>query len=505
MVGYTALLPEALLLATAVIVLLAGLLISQKKILGYITLVGLLASLVLVLKDWNLTATFEDAPFYGAIVVDPFSQIFNAMFLIVGVLVCIAALKAYGEHQRQDEFYSLMLLATVGMMVVAMSKDLLSLFIGFELASISTYAMAGFDKRDPKSIEAALKYFLIGGLSSSLMVFGMSYIYGLTGTTNIDLIAAAFAADHALATTPAILLAMVMLIAGFGFKMAFVPFHMWAPDTYEGAPSIVSALLAAGSKKMGFAAAFRIFIVGLIAMKADWYIAFTILAVLTMTVGNVLAVVQTSVKRMLAYSSIAHAGYIAIVFVIVAYYPDASAVAVTHAVTGGLMHAFSHALGKAGAFIAVAAVGYMILSKDGKVDDPNHIDNYNGLGKRAPITAFLFALLLCSLAGIPPLFGFTSKFVLFLASVEAGLLGLAIICVLNSALSVYYYAKVVMRMYWGEPRGDAFIESPTYLFALALAVIVLIALFAMPFATPGDSVYIWAETAAKAILPALEV
>ena len=494
MTDYMALLPELLLIGTAIVVLLVGLFIEQKKILGYISLVGLLTSLGLVLKDWDLYAAFEGAPLYGAIVVDPFSQIFNAMFLIVGVLVCIAALKAYGEHQRQDEFYSLMLLATVGMMVVAMSKDLLALFIGFELASIATYAMAGFDKHNPKSIEAALKYFLIGGLSSSLMVFGMSYIYGLTGTTNIDAIALAFGANPALVTTPAILLAMVMLIAGFGFKMAFVPFHMWAPDTYEGAPSIVSALLAAGSKKMGFAAAFRIFIVGLIAMKADWYIAFTILAIVTMTVGNILAVVQTSVKRMLAYSSIAHAGYIAIVFVIVAYYPTAPALAVTHAVTGGLMHAFSHAIGKAAAFIAVAAIGYMILSKD-KVDDPNHVDNYDGLGKRAPITAFLFALLLCSLAGIPPLFGFTSKFVLFLASIEAGLLGLAIICVLNSALSVYYYAKVVMRMYWGEPRGEAFIESPTYLFVLAIAVITLIALFC----APGDMVYIWAERAADAV------
>jgi NADH-quinone oxidoreductase subunit N len=494
MTDYTALLPEGILIGTAIVVLLVGLFIEQKKILGYISLVGLLASLGLVIKDWDRIATFNDAPFYGAIVVDPFSQIFNAMFLIVGVLVCIAALEGYGKHPRQDEFYSLMLLATVGMMVVAMSKDLLALFIGFELASIATYAMAGFNKRDPKSIEAALKYFLIGGLSSSLLVFGISYLYGLTGSTHIDLIASAFAANPGLAATPAALLAMVMLIAGFGFKMAFVPFHMWAPDTYEGAPSIVSALLAAGSKKMGFAAAFRVFIVALVAMKMDWYIAFMILAIVTMTVGNVLAVVQTSVKRMLAYSSIAHAGYIAIVFAVVAYVPANAVELQTFALTGGLMHAFSHAIGKAAAFIAVAAIGYMILSKD-KVDDPNHIDNYNGLGKRAPMTAILFALLLCSLAGIPPLFGFTSKFVLFLATIKAEMLGLAVICVLNSALSVYYYAKVVMRMYWGEPKGESFVEPSTYVFVLAIAVIALIALFAMP-----DAVYYWAEAAAHAVL-----
>ena len=500
MVDYTALLPVGIVIATAMIVLLTGLFIEQKKILGYITLVGLLTALGLTIKGWNLNVVFDSAPFYGAIVVDPFAQIFNAMFLIVGVLVSIAAIKAYGEHQRQDEFYSMMLLAIVGMMVVAMSKDLLTLFIGFELASIATYAMAGFDKKNPKSIEAALKYFLIGGLSSSLMVFGMSYIYGLTGSTNIDTIASVFGANPGLISSPAILLAMVMLIAGFGFKMALVPFHMWAPDTYEGAPSIVSALLAAGSKKMGFAAAFRIFIVGLVAMKVDWYIGFMILAVLTMTVGNILAVVQTSVKRMLAYSSIAHAGYIAVVFVVVAYWnsPDS---AVNLAVTGGLMHAFSHAIGKAAAFIAVGAIAYMILSKD-KVDDPNHISNYDGLAKRAPMTAFLFALLLCSLAGIPPLFGFTSKFVLFLSTIEAGLLGLAVICVLNSALSVYYYAKVVMRMYWGEPKGEAFVEPSTYVFVLAIAVIALIVLFIpLPgdMVSPGDLVFQWAETAAHAV------
>lgn len=490
MVNYLPLLPEGILIGVAILVILGGLFIEQKKILGYFTLVGLLSALALTINDWNVIAEFPGSPFYNAIVVDPFAQIFNAMFLIVGVLVCIAALKTYGDHPNQDEFYSLMLLATVGMMVVAISKDLITLFIGFELASLSTYALAGFDKRDPKSIEAALKYFLIGAMSSALMIFGMSYIYGLTGSTNIDVIATALPAQ---AASPAAMLGMIMLIAGFGFKMAFVPFHMWAPDTYEGAPSIVSSLLAAGSKKMGFAAAFRVFIVALVAMKVDWYIAFLILAVVTMTVGNVLAVVQKSVKRMLAYSSIAHAGYIAIVFVIVAY-PYAPAGAANLALTGGLMHAFSHAIAKAGAFIAVAAIGYMILSKD-KVDDPNHIDNYDGLGRRAPLTALLMALLLCSLAGIPPLFGFTSKFILFLSVIKGGLLWLAVICVLNSALSVYYYAKVVMRMYWGEPRGGAFIQSPTYLLAMTIAVIALFALFFMP-----DGVYYWAEAAADAVL-----
>jgi NADH-quinone oxidoreductase subunit N len=288
---------------------------------------------------------------------------------------------------------------------------------------------------------------------------------------------------------------VILLIAGFGFKMALVPFHMWAPDTYEGAPTPITALLAAGSKKMAFIAAFRVFMIALIAIKTDWFLVFAVLAVISMTLGNVVAIVQKSVKRMLAYSSIAHAGYIAIAFVVVAYsLENAQLENAQFALAGGILHVLSHGIMKAGAFIAVALVGYMVLS-DRKGPALDHIDSYSGLGKRAPITALLLTLLLFALAGIPPTFGFYSKFVLFLSAIRADLLWLAIVAVLNSALSVYYYAKVFMTMYWGEPTGGRIKESMPYVTAMAIAVILIMVLGIYP-----EPIYNWAISSAGALL-----
>ncbi|RLG54978.1 MAG: NADH-quinone oxidoreductase subunit N, partial [Candidatus Hydrothermarchaeota archaeon] len=247
-------------------------------------------------------------------------------------------------------------------------------------------------------------------------------------------------------------------------------------------------LLAAGSKKMGFIAAFRVIILALIAMKIDWYIAFAVIAVVTMTLGNLAALVQNSIRRMLAYSSIAHAGYIAMVFVVVAH----SAKAAELAIVGGILHAFSHAFAKAGAFIVTAMITYIFASKIDSIDD------YNGLGKRAPITALTMAILLCSLAGIPPTFGFYSKFVLFLSAIQGDLLWLAIIAVLNSAISVYYYARVIMRMYWGKPTGDKVKEPAPYALALIIATLGTLALGVYP-----SPVSDWAYAAAQSLIGGL--
>jgi NADH-quinone oxidoreductase subunit N len=305
-----------------------------------------------------------------------------------------------------------------------------------------------------------MKYFIIGALSSALLLFGISFVYGLTGSTNIGVI------SGALGASPVALLGMVLILAGFGFKMALVPFHMWAPDTYQGAPSVVSALLASASKKMAFIAAFRVFTIGLIVLKLEWYLAFAILAVITMTLGNVVAIVQDSVKRMLAYSSIAHAGYIAMAFVVISKSPEAAQLALT----GGILHALSHAIATAGAFIVTASVAFIVLSNGEK---PENIESYSGLGKIAPVTALMMAIMLISLAGIPPTFGFYSKFVLFLSAIKGDLLWLALIGVLNSALSVYYYIKVIMKMYWGKPMRGRIKEPIPYTLALILAVIAL--------------------------------
>ncbi len=471
--------PEFVIFLAAIVVLLVGLFLRDKRITAYISIAGILIALFHVIFNLNAHEPFEGYPFFNSIVVDPFAQIFNAMFLIVALLVCIASIKYYGENANQDEYYMLILFALLGMMVVALSNDFITLFIGFELASLSTYALAGFDRRDARSVEAAFKYFVFGGLSSAILLFGIAILYGITGSTNFMVI------SESLSRSSTAMLATLFVIAGFGFKMALVPFHMWAPDTYEGSPAVISSLLAAGSKKMGFAAAFRVIVFALIAEKLDWYVAFAILAVLTMTIGNLAALVQRSIRRMLAYSSIAHAGYIAIVFAVVAK----SARAAELAVTGGILHAFSHAFAKGGAFIVTAVIAYMMASR---LDD---IDDYNGLGKRAPITALAMAILLCSLAGIPPTFGFYSKFVLFLSAIKGDLLWLALIGVLNSAMSVFYYARVIMRMYWAKPNGERIEEPAPYVIALILATVATLALGIYP-----SPVHEWATEAAKSII-----
>jgi NADH-quinone oxidoreductase subunit N len=481
--SYILLAPEFLLVAASLAVILIGLFMKteQKKNLAYLTIASLGVALIMVLATVRVEAVF----LYNAFVIDGFAQFFNVLFLSVAILVCIASLKYYEDHPNQDEYYALLLMATVGMMTVALANDLITLFVGFELASISTYVLAGFNK-DKRSLEAAMKYFIIGALSSTLLLFGISFIYGLTGSTNISVI------STSLTNTSVALLAMILILAGFGFKMALVPFHMWAPDTYQGAPSVVTALLASASKKMGFIAAFRVFVIALIAIKMEWYLAFAILAVITMTLGNIVAIVQDNIKRMLAYSSIAHAGYIAIAFVVV----SKSAGAAQLAIAGGILHALSHALATAGAFIVAAAVASVVLTNGG--GKAEGMESYSGLGKTAPITALVMAILLCSLAGIPPTFGFYSKFVLFLSAIRGDLLWLAVIAVLNSALSVYYYVRVIMRMYWGEPLGEKVREPPAYVVALTLTLIGIMLLGIYP--TP---IYNLAISSAEALLGGL--
>ncbi|HEY9206511.1 MAG TPA: NADH-quinone oxidoreductase subunit N [Candidatus Methanoperedens sp.] len=474
MSNYVLLAPEILLTMLALVVILIGLLVSDrsKNMLGYISAAGLAASLVYILGTRG-----EGSFFYDALVVDPLSQIFKIIFVIVSLIAVIASIKYFENNRNQDEYYALILLATVGMMVVASANDLLALFVGFELASMSTYVLAGFEKKNPASLEAALKYFIIGSLSSALMLFGMSLVYGVTGSTNLQAIIEYFKTNPVSGLD---VIAMLFLVAGFGFKMALVPFHMWAPDTYEGSPSVVSSLLAAGSKKMGFVAAFRVLVLGLVALRADLWITFAILAIITMTYGNVVAISQRSIKRMLAYSSIAQAGYISLAFV----------VTTQMSIAGGILLALGHALMKGGAFIAVALVGYMVLSDNKNAKNTDDLENFAGLGKRAPITAFALFVFFLALAGIPPSAGFIGKFVLFYSiTVEAvsrassWLLLIVIIAILNSALSIYYYARVIKYMYVLPPKGEKINEPVPYVFAILLAVIgtIGIGLYPQPF------------------------
>jgi len=473
--------PEIAVAATGLIILLIGVFMSPrtKNVLGYLATLGVLAALVLTVQSFGTEATM----FSGTVSIDALSQFFKLVFLAVALIVSVASIKYNENSDHAEEFYPLVLFATLGMMVVASANDLILLFCAFELASFATYALAGFEKQNPRSLEGAMKYFVIGAVSSALMLFGISFVYGATGTTSIPMIAA----NSALLTeNPIGLVAVVLLIAGFGFKMALVPFHMWAPDTYQGSPSVVSSLLAAGSKKMGFVAAFRIFILALAALQPDWQFAFTILAVVTMTFGNVVAVSQTSVKRMLAYSSLAQAGYIAMAFVVMT----------PMALTGGIFYTLAHAFMKGGAFIAAGAVVWMVTTqRTGNLDVPDHLDSFKGLGKRMPLAALSMTIFVFALAGIPPTAGFMAKFVLFSSAIQAGMTWLAVIAILNSALSLFYYARLVRYMYFLPPEGKKISIPFPYAAALlfAAAGVLAMGLWPEPFLQ-------WAMEAAKVLI-----
>jgi proton-translocating NADH-quinone oxidoreductase chain N len=479
--------PELILTVAALAIMIIGLGLDakEKRVLGYIAALSLVAaSLIVILRGVGYVQL--EGIIADSLTIDPMSQFFKLTFLLVSLIVVIASIKEFDNHSNQDEYYTLILLGTIGMMVVASAIDIVTIFIGFELASLSTYALAGFNKKDPGSIEAAIKYFIVGALSSTLLLFGLSYIYGMSGgLTNISELAEYFSTNPGVIQTPIGIIALMLIVAGFGFKMALVPFHMWAPDTYQGSPTVISALLAAGSKKMAFVAAFRVLLIAMIAIKIDMALVFALMAILTMTIGNVVALSQRSIKRMLAYSSVAQAGYISLVFVVMS----------PAALTGGILYVMSHAFMKTGAFIAVAALGYVLLKENSNAKEVDHLDRFAGLGKRSPFLAFSVMIFLFALAGIPPTAGFVSKFYLFYAVLKGGFLGLVVIAILNSALSLYYYARVVKYMYVLPPESQEKIKVPiAYTIAILLALIGVLAIGIIP-----EPFVNWAASAANVI------
>jgi NADH-quinone oxidoreductase subunit N len=454
--------PELILTLFALVVLFV-----QKRT-PQIAVTGLLLALL------SLFFLSHGQFFFGAWEINAFALSFKALFLAVSLLVVLGSPGTL-LAEREKEYYALVLFATVGMLGVAGATELITLFVSFELASISTYALAGYIKRDERSLEAATKFFIIGALSSALSIYGISLIYGATNTTVIRDLAMLQSPDLAMALQTG----LIFVLAGFGFKITLVPFHFWAPDVYEGAPAPVTALLAAGSKKMGFLALIKIFLLSLIALQFDWGLLFGVLALLTMTVGNLLALVQPSVKRMLAYSSIAHAGYILIAF----------AVATEYGLTGGLFHIVTHAITTAGLFLIVA-----LLSAKGLGEE---YASYQGLNRRQPFVALVLLLSLLSLAGVPPLPGFQSKFALFASAIDGGLAGegwlvlLAIGGVLNSALSLAFYARLIKVAYVDEPVEAKLVGAkqlasplleipPLLLVALVLELIFIVVLAFQP-------------------------
>lgn len=463
--------PEIVITIFALAVLLADLFLKmeRKLLLGYLSLGGVALALIALLRQVSLAVSaypsgkYESVFLDGLIYNDIFALFFKAVFLLVALFVVLASINYTREDRYKGEYYSLILLATLGMMLVSMSGDLILLFVSFELASISTYALTAF-RKDKANTEAAMKYFVIGALSSGIIVFALSLLYGIAGTTNIYEISTALHKGSGF--DAAIFLSVVLVIVGFGYKVAAFPFHMWAPDTYQGAPSTISAYLSAATKKMGFVALTRILTIALPAFVKEWSIIIAVLAVLTMSVGNFAALRQDNIKRMLAYSSVAQAGYLLIGLALLSSKaPNIHILAIAAA----LMHVLTHALMKGGAFIAVGSASSLGVGQN--------IESYSGLGKRMPLTAFALAVFLLSLAGIPFFAGFISKFMLLAASVQADMpyLWLGVFLVLNSVASLYYYGRVIKIMYFEEVEAERLKEpSLMTLSLLALALLVIL-------------------------------
>jgi F420H2 dehydrogenase subunit N len=396
---------------------------------------------------------------------DMLGSFFALALLIVSLMVTASSWNYMKGKANPAAYYSLILLSSVGMVLIAYSTDLLMLFVSWELMSLPTYALAAFAKRDPISNEAAIKYFMFGALSSGILVLAIGFVYGITGTTNIgESIKAMASLDPDL--IPIGLVAIALFIAGFGFKMGLVPFHMWLPDAYEGSPTTIGALLAAGTKKAGFAAAIRVVVLGMFALNLDWTITLAVIAVFTMTLGNFGALIQKSLPRILAYSSIAQAGYI-LIGLAIAPYSD-------QALSGSLFHIFNHAIMKSTGFIAAAAVATALASYS--------LEKYRGLGIRMPLTAIALAISLLALAGVPPLNGFWSKLVIFGAAINSSAYVwwgpyLAIAGVLNSALSLGYYAWIIRKMYMEQGPDMSKIKEPKAILAVLLFGLVFMVVF----------------------------
>jgi NADH-quinone oxidoreductase subunit N len=478
-VNLTLLMPELIVCITGVVVMLLDAFAKpmQRWVTGGTSLVGLAAAAVSVVWLWSASSDVSQA-FNGMIVLDPLRLGFTLVFLLVAALVVIVSIVwVETEHLPAGEFHSLLLFATSGMMLMASGGDLVVLFLGLEILSIATYVMAGFRRTDVRSNESAMKYFILGSFSSAFLLYGIALIYGATstpaglpGTTNILEIARRVPE----AQFPLLLFAgAAMMLVGFGFKIATAPFHVWTPDVYEGAPTVVTSFMAAGPKAAGFAAFMRVFLFAFpfVVTATDktvssqlhdaWLGALMVLAVITMTVGNVAAIAQNNVKRMLAYSSIAHAGYALVGFVAAgsAEQPaqrDA-------AITAVIFYLLTYAVMNIGAF---AVVQLIALAGDRRTE----VEDYNGIGFQSPVLAFLLTLFLLSLLGMPLTAGFIGKVMVFRAAIDRGYYVLVVIGVLNTAVSAYYYLRLIIVMFFRE-RTTAWI-APHVPASIALALVI---------------------------------
>ncbi|CAI8048611.1 NADH-quinone oxidoreductase subunit N [Geodia barretti] len=432
--NFLLLLPEFIVTGLAFVVLGLDLFLPERRkwVLPIVAVVGLVVALVVSLRYlWGVSDSLYD----GVIRVDGYALFFKAFFIALGgvvVLVSVDFVRRNLEHP--GEYYGILLFTVVAMMLLAASGELLTAYISLELLSFGLYVLVAYDRYNAKSNEGATKYILLGAFSSALLLFGISQVYGLLGTTRFDEISSALSSADAL--SPGLILGIALIIAGLGFKVAAVPFHMWAPDAYEGAPIPITAHLAVGSKAAAFALVLRLFAEAFMPIVEQWQILLIGLAVITMLLGNLVALAQRNLKRLLAYSSVGQVGYLLM---------GVAALAATG--SGGIMlHLVAYAVTNMAAFLCLAAI-YNITGRD-------DIAGMAGVARRAPLVGLVFAVSLFSLAGLPIFVGFTSKFYLFNAAAAQGLLWVAGIAIFSSLISLYYYLQVVRQLYI-EPAEDA--------------------------------------------------
>ena len=448
-VSLVPILPAGLLAATAAVLLLLDLLPprERKEHLAIVGLGGVVAALIAALVLWGNPRR----AFGGMVVLDNYALFVDVTIAYATGLVLLLSMDYLRRNGIEaGEYYALICFSATGMMLLASATDLIVVLLAVELMSQSLYVLAGFFRSRLAAGESSMKYFLLGAFATGFLLYGIALVYGATGTTNLDKIAAAAAGS---ARDPVLLIGFALLLVGFGFKISSVPFHMWTPDVYEGAPTTVTALIATGSKAAAVAALLRVLLTSLRAAQPDWAAVLWVLAVLTMTVGNVVAIAQSNLKRMLAYSSIAHIGYVLVGVVAGGSFGNG----------GVLFYLLAYA------FTTVGAFGVVLLLERGGQEAVN-LEDYSGLAARHPVVALTLTLFLLSLIGIPPTAGFMGKFYLFAAGVRAGYLWLVIIAVLNSAAAAYYYLRLIVYMFMREPEGVPTGYAPSLAGSLALGI-----------------------------------
>ena len=451
-------LPEILLLVLAGVILVVGLTSQRSRglLLAWLTALGLTGILIITLL-YGRPGENEVLIFGGMLRHDWMAFSFKVLFLFAAAMTALLSIDVEGVEDR-GEYFALLVVATLGMSLMAASADMIMLFLAIELTSIPLYILAGFMKGDDKSTEAGLKYFLFGALTSAVMLYGFSLLYGFSGDTNIYRLSEAM---HAGAVSPWMIGGMaVLVLVGFSFKISAVPFHFWAPDVYEGAPTPITSFISTASKAAGFAVLLRFMLAVFPAIEAEWATLLAIVATVTMTIGNLLALAQTNIKRLLAYSSIAHAGYAMIGLVALSSFGTASVI--------------FYLIGYVVTNIAAFAVVILFARSAGS----DEIVDYAGMSRRSPWLALVLLVALLSLGGMPPLAGFVAKFYVFAAAVESGWIWLAFVGVLNAIIGLYYYMTVlkVVYLYRSEDENKPIAIPRSYALVLVICVIAILAI-----------------------------